>query len=375
MKAHSVHIKRNIIRLAAMLLAVLVLVMGTAPAGNAATDDERAQQILSQMSTEEKVAQLMVVAMPSKDAASVQSKYQFGGYILFGRDFKRTNKSGMRKLLNSCQTSSKIPMLIGTDEEGGTVVRASFYKKYRKSRFRSPSQVYRAGKYKGIIKDTKKKDNFLKSLGLNCNFGPVADVPYKKNNFMYKRAFSTKAAKTSKFVRLTVAQMGSDGVVSALKHFPGYGKNGDTHGKIIKDKRSKLTFLTRDLRPFRAGIDAGADMVMISHTVVKAFDSRNPASLSPAVISYLRKDMGFKGVIITDGLGMKGVTAFVGGSQGEAAVRAVKAGNDMICATGNYKACYNSLLKAVNEGAIPADQLDASVTRILMMKIRRGIIK
>lgn len=375
MKAHTASFRRIMTRLAAILLAALLLITGTAPAGNAAAEEERAAQILSQMSTKEKVAQLMVVAMPAKDAASVQSKYQFGGYILFGRDFYRTNKSGMRRLLRSCQSSSKIPMLMATDEEGGTVVRASLYRKYRKSKFRSPRQVYRSGKYKGITKDTKNKDKFLKSLGLNCNFGPVADVPYKKSNFMYQRAFSTSAGKTSKFVRLTVTQMGNDGVVSALKHFPGYGKNGDTHGKIIRDKRSMTTFVTRDLRPFRSGIEAGADMIMVSHTIVKAFDNKHPASLSPAVMSYLRKDMGFDGVIITDGLGMKGVTDFVGGDQGEAAARAVKAGCDMVCATGNYKACYNSLLKAVQKGEISGDQLDASVKRILMMKIRRGIIK
>lgn len=339
------------------------------------TPEEKAEAILSQMSTEEKVAQMMVVAMPSKKAASVQKKYQFGGYILFARDFGRTNKKGMKKLLGSCQKSSNIPMIIGTDEEGGTVVRASYYSRYRKSRFKSPRQVYRAGKWKGITSDTKKKDAFLKSLGLNCNFGPVADVPYKKGNFMYQRAFSNKAGKTSKFVRLTVSQMNNDNVVSALKHFPGYGKNGDTHGRMIRDKRKRFTFVTRDLRPFSAGIKAGADMVMMSHTIVNTFDKKNPTSLSKKTISYLRNDMGFDGVIITDGLGMKGVTDFVGGSQGRAAVKAVKAGNDMICATGSYKTCYNALLKAVKSGSISEEQINDSVRRILLMKIRRGIIE
>ena len=85
------------------------------------TSEERVEAILSQMSTEEKVAQMMIVAMPATKAASVQEKYQFGGYILFARDFNKTNKSGMKKMLKSCQKSSKIPMIIGTDEEGSSL--------------------------------------------------------------------------------------------------------------------------------------------------------------------------------------------------------------------------------------------------------------
>ena len=184
-------------------------------------------------------------------------EYQFGGYILFGRDFCRTNKKGMKKLLSSIQKKSDIPALMGVDEEGGTVVRASLYSKYRKKKFRSPRQVYKAGGYKAITKDTKNKDRFLKSLGLNCNFGPVADVPYRRSNFIYDRSVSTSTGRTKKFVKLTVTQMGSDGVVSALKHFPGYGGNGDTHSNIIRDKRSLRTFEHRDLKPFAAGIKAG----------------------------------------------------------------------------------------------------------------------
>ena len=364
-------------RIAALLMAVLVFTAGFAgsvQSSHALTDEQRAEQILQGMSANEKVAQMIVAAMPASDAAKIQKEYQFGGYILFGRDFARTNKAGMKSTIDACQKASKVAMLVGTDEEGGTVVRASLYKKYRKSKFRSPRQVYKKGKYKAIVKDTKTKDKFLKGMGLNCNFGPVADTPYKKSNFMYKRAFSTKASRNSKFVKKTVAQMGKDGVVSVLKHFPGYGKNGDTHGKIIRDKRKKATFVLRDLKPFKSGIKAGADMVMVSHTIVNAFDSKRPASLSPAVISYLRGTMGFSGVIITDGLGMKGVTDFAG-SQGNAAVQAVQAGNDMICATGNYKECYNALLSAVNNGKISEKQIDDSVRRILVMKLRRGIIK
>ena len=369
------HLLIKISRIFILLVLITGLLSDSALLAFAADDAElRAEQILSGMTMDEKIAQMMVVSMPQKKAVKVQSEYQFGGYILFARDFKRSTRKGLVKEINACQEASDIDMLIGVDEEGGTVVRASYYRKFRKKKFRSPRQVYKSGKYKAIEKDTKSKDRFLKSLGINCNFGPVADVAYKKSNFMYARSFGTKASKVSKFIRISVGQMDRDNMISVLKHFPGYGKNGDTHGKIIRDKRPFITFLTRDLRPFNAGITAGADMIMLSHTVVNAFDKHNPASLSKDVNRYIRNSMDFDGVIITDGLGMKGVTKFAGGDQGKAAVLAVQAGNDMICATGNYKKCYEALRKAVKNGKIDAEQIDASVKRILMMKIRRGII-
>ena len=374
--SNKLHLRIKISRIFILLLLISVLLSDTATPAFAADETElKADKILSGMTMDEKIAQMMVVSMPQKKARSVQSEYQFGGYILFARDFKRSSRKGLIREIAACQDVSDTGMLIGVDEEGGTVVRASYYKKFRKSKFRSPRQVYRSGKYKAIEKDTRSKDRFLKSLGINCNFGPVADVAYKKSNFMYARSFGTKASKVSKFVRITVGQMDRDNMVSVLKHFPGYGKNGDTHGKIIRDKRSFVTFLTRDLRPFNAGIDAGADMIMLSHTVVNAFDKQNPASLSKDVHSYIRDNMGFDGVLITDGLGMKGVTEFAGGDQGKAAVLAVQAGNDMICATGNYSKCFEALKKAVKKGTIDTEQIDASVKRILIMKIRRGIIE
>ncbi len=359
---------------AATLLVIIMMSFVFAMPAFAETAEEQADRILAGMTTKQKITQMMVVAMPSSGAAKIQEDCQFGGYILFGRDFYRTNKKGMQKQLASIQKKSRIPALLGTDEEGGTVVRASLYSKYRKTRFRSPRQVYNAGGYAGITKDTNIKDKFLKSLGLNCNFGPVADVPYRKSDFMYDRSFSTSAGGTSKFVKLTVTQMGRDRVLSVLKHFPGYGGNGDTHNRIIRDNRSLKTYESRDLKPFAAGIKAGADMIMMSHIKVNAFDSRRPASLSTKAHTYLRKNMGFKGVIITDGLGMAGILDYAGGDPGKAAVMAVKAGNDMLCVTVNYKVCYRAIRDAVKNGEISRAQLNRSVKRILLMKIKRGII-
>jgi len=197
---------------------------------------------------------------------------------------------------------------------------------------------------------------------------------YSKNDYMYSRSFSTSAKTTSKYITTVVKEMKKDNMISTLKHFPGYGKNGNTHTDIIKDKRSLKTFESRDLKPFQAGIDAGCDMVMVSHNIVYAFDKKNPASLSKSVHKYLRSEMGFDGVIVTDGLGMAGVLDVVGGNKGEAMVRAIIAGNDMVC-TGAYLSAVNATIKAVKSKHISEKQINDSVRRILIMKLKHKIIK
>ncbi len=371
---HRHHSLRALLRTGVIFVLLLIL-CGASVYAAGTSAQTKAAKILSKMSMNEKIAQMMMVSFPASDAVKIQKKNQFGGYLLFGRDFKNSTKKKMRAKLSSCQKVSKRDMLMAVDEEGGTVVRASLYSQFRKQKFRSPRAVYQAGGYSGIVSDTRAKDRFLKSLNINCNLAPVADVAYKKSNFIYSRSFSTKAGKTKKFIKLTVRQMGKDKVVSTLKHFPGYGGNGDTHGRIIRDRRSLNTFKTRDLKPFAAGIKEGTDMIMVSHTIVYAFDSKRPASLSKKVHRYIRKEMDYDGVLITDGLGMKGITDFVKGDAGEASVRAIQAGNDMLCVTGDYKQVLRALKKAVKQGRISEKQIDRSVTRILTMKLNRGIIR
>ena len=371
------------IRIAVMItLIAIIAALFSVPAA-AATDstaqeqkiESRAKKIVAKMTLDQKIGQMMLVTMPKKGAVSLQKKQQYGGYILFAKNFADTSKSSLKKRIQKCQKASKRGMLIAVDEEGGRVVRASYYAHFRKNPFPTPRAVYRASGYDGIVTYTKEKDSFLASLGINTNLAPVADVPYKKSNYMYDRGFSTSAPKTSKFIRLTVQQMGKDDIVCCLKHFPGYGGNADTHGKIARDRRPLKTFETRDLRPFRKGVKHGADMVMVSHIMVKAFDSKRPASLSKKVHKYLRNEVGFDGVIITDGLGMEGIRKFVKGDSGKAAVKAVKAGSDMLCVTTTPDGIRKALKKAVKKGSIREKRIDRSVQRIVEMKLRRGIIE
>lgn len=137
------------------------------------TVEERAEEILSSMTLEEKVAQMFMVYMPSEKATAIQKKYQFGGYLLFANNFKNNSYKKKQSQIKAYQKASKLNMLIAVDEEGGTVNRVSIYKQYRKSPFLSPQKLNRKGGLSNIRKDTKSKAKLLLDLGINTNLAPV----------------------------------------------------------------------------------------------------------------------------------------------------------------------------------------------------------
>ena len=159
--------------------------------------------------------------------------------------------------------------------------------------------------------------------------------------------------------------------ICCLKHFPGYGNNRDTHTGIARDSRPLTQLETQDLIPFRAGIAADCDAILVSHTIVEAFDPELPASLSPAVTCYLRKNLGFNGVILTDDLIMEAITDLYGAE--EAAVLAVLAGCDMLCSS-EHPVQYSAVLEAFLTGRIPETQIRESVARILLWKHTLGLL-
>lgn len=323
------------------------------------------EQLLQDMTTEEKVGQLFLARCPETNAESDISTYHLGGYILFGRDFENQTPDTLRQTLEAYQDAASIPLLIAVDEEGGTVCRVSSNRAFRSSRFPSPRDAYAAGGLKRIQEFENEKCDLLHSLGINVNMAPVCDITTDSQAFMYKRSLGQSPEITGQFVQDTIAIMASHQVGSVLKHFPGYGNNTDTHTGIAVDERSLFELESADLVPFSAGIESGCDAILVSHTMVQCLDTEYPASLSPAVHRYLREEMGFDGVIVTDDLVMDAITEQYG--VGEAAVLAVLAGNDLLCST-EYATQYNAVLAAVNDGRIPVETLDAAVLRILHWK-------
>ena len=331
----------------------------------------RAQELLDGMTLEEKVGQMFIARCPETDAAQLAADYHLGGYILFGRDFKDKTAEQVTTDIQSCQDAAEIPLLIAVDEEGGTVNRVSSNPNLRSSPFRSPQSLYSEGGLELVRSDAQEKCRLLESLGININFAPVCDVSQDPADFIYDRTLGRDAQETSQYVAAVVETMAEEGMGSVLKHFPGYGNNTDTHTGVAYDDRPYDTFLTSDFLPFQAGIDAGADMVLVSHNIVSAMDEASPASLSPEVHRILREDLGFTGVIVTDDLVMDGVRDFAGDD--EAAVLAVQAGNDLLCCT-DFQTQVPAVLAAVESGEITEEQIDAAVLRVLTMKLRLGIL-
>ena len=333
--------------------------------------EKRALEILSSMTDEEKVGQLFIARCPTDGAVEKVSQYHLGGYILFAVDFKDETPESAREKIDSYQQASRIPMLIGVDEEGGTVNRVSRYPAFRSEPFKSPQELYQEGGLQEIRSDTMEKCQLLSGLGINVNFAPVCDVSQDPQDFMYDRSFGKSAQETAEYVDLVVETMEGTGVASVLKHFPGYGDNEDTHTGIAYDSRPIETFENSDFLPFQAGIEAGAPIVLVSHNIVEAIDASQPASISPQVHRVLREELGFDGVIVTDDLAMDGIRDFI--SDDRAAVAAVLAGNDLLCCT-DFETQLPTVLDAVRSGEISRERLDESVMRILKLKIELGLM-
>ena len=332
---------------------------------------QKAETRLAEMSLAEKVGQMFIARCPEANATEAAANYQLGGYILFGRDFTGKTKEQVVAEIASYQNSVKTPLLIGVDEEGGIVNRVSLNPNLRAVPFWSPQDLYNAGGFDLVKSDTLEKSQLLHSLGINLNFAPVADVSTDPNDFIYARSFGQDAARTAEFVKTVVTVMKEQKMGSVLKHFPGYGNNVDTHTGVAYDRRPYESFVNSDFVPFRAGIEAGANVVLVAHNVIENVDNTAPASLSAKMHEILRKDLGFTGVVITDDLVMDGVREF--GTDEQIAVMAVQAGNDLLCST-NFEAQIPAVVQAVQNGAISEERIDESVERILEMKVELGVL-
>lgn len=345
--------------------------------------DEKAARIdalVARMTLEEKVGQLFFARVPETDAAADVSEYHLGGYILFGRDTKDKTANELIQAIHSYQEAAKIPLLIGVDEEGGTVVRVSSNPHLRSKKFSSPQQLYAAGGMEAVLRDTHEKDVLLKALGFNVNLAPVADVSTSSSDFIYPRAFGQDAAATAEYVRAVVGQMRADGMGSVLKHFPGYGNNADTHTGIAVDKRPIGQFETSDFLPFKAGLEAGGDTVavLVSHNIVDALateaDAGLPASLSPSVhntLELMMRGANGGGVMMTDDLVMDAVKAYA--QDGSVAVLAIRAGNDLLIAT-DYRTQIPQVLAAVEAGTLEESTIDLRCAQVLRWKMALGLL-
>ena len=323
--------------------------------------------ILASMTLEEKVGQLFVARRPQDDTEALKAitDYHLGGFTLYACDYEHRTPAEIRALMASYREAAKLNPFIAVDCEGGRVVRASKYPAFRETNFKSPRDLFTEGGYERIDADTREKCAFLHDLGANFNYAPVLDLSGNPECFIYDRTFSHDPDATAIYAKTVVTAMNECKMVGSIKHFPGYGDNVDTHTSIARDDRDMETFMTRDLAPFRAGIAAGAPVVMVAHNIVSCMDAEIPASLSPAVHKLLREEMGFEGLIITDSLDMNAITLYTGDRA--SAVQAVLSGNDLLCCS-SYDKQYPAVLDAVRDGTIPEEMIDNAVRKILSLK-------
>ena len=335
------------------------------------------EDLLSSLTLEERVGQLFFVRVPEADAVADVSTYHLGGYILFGRDTQDKTANDLIQTLcgyqDAADSDTGIPLLIGVDEEGGTVVRVSSNPHLRASKFSSPQRLYAAGGMDAILRETREKDRLLAALGFNVNLAPVADVSTDSGDFIYDRTLGQDASATADYVSSVVEQMTADNMGSVLKHFPGYGNNADTHTGIALDQRPYETFTQSDFLPFQAGAASGRGKtaVLVSHNIVACMDPDLPASLSPAVHDVLRQELAFTGVVMTDDLAMEAVSAYA--EDGAVAVMALEAGNDLIITT-DYRTQIPKVIEAVENGALDASVIENACRRVLTWKQELGLI-
>lgn len=323
-----------------------------------------ASKLVDSMSIEDKIAQLFIVAY-DKVYPTWYSKNSPAGYLLFAKDFKDHTKEEMKNELDSANSKSKYPLIFAADEEGGYVTRISRYPEYRNEKFLSPKDYYDKGGFSLLESTEKEKAKLLKSIGVNLNLAPVADVSQNENDFIYIRTLGRNAEDTSEIIKKMVEYANDEKISSCLKHFPGYGNNLDTHTGVAIDERSYENFVNNDYLPFKAGIDAKVPCILVSHNIVKSIDPENPSSLSSKVISELRDKLGFTGIIITDDLAMDAVKEYV--ENNEAATKAINAGNDLII-TSDFKNMYEEVLNSYKEGKIKEETINKAVLRIMAWK-------
>ena len=327
---------------------------------------DKAQLQLETMSLDEKIASLLLVRYPKNNQVKIQKEYQFGGYLFFAKDFKNKNRNEVMKMIEDVQKVSKIPMLIAVDEEGGKVVRVSSNNKLINEPFRSSSDLYNKGGLTLIYQDTLKKSTFLDNLGINLNLAPVVDIA-NIDDYIYERTLGKNNIITAEYAK-TVIEASKKGKVSyTLKHFPGYGSNLDTHSGISIDLRSKKK-IEEDLLPFKEGIKASAEAILVNHNIIKEIDSLNPASLSLKIHQILRQDLLFSGVIITDDISMQALNDISSPS-----VKALLSDNDLII-TSDYQRSIQEIKKAIQEKEMSEELINKHALKVLSWKYYKNLL-
>lgn len=350
------------------------------------TIDTMLQRALSNMTLQEKIGQLFIVNLEELDEQSecktiskgMKEKlknYPVGGVIFFSRNIE--NPKQTKQFIQQLQKASQYPMFISVDEEGGEISRIGNNPKMKTTKFPPMAEIGKTDNEEKAYEVGKTIGAEIKNLGFNLDFAPVADLETNPHSpEIGKRAFSDDPNVAGKMVAQVVIGLQEENVSATLKHFPGHGSaSEDTHKGYADISQSIKQLREVEFIPFQAGIEAGVDLIMVSHlTIRNVTDEKIPASLSSLIITeILRSELGYQNLVITDALNMKAITKYY--TPGEAAIKAVEAGADLLLMPDQLEEAFDTLYQAVLEGKFDEKRIDESVIRILKIKIERGVIE
>ncbi len=352
---------------------------------SAVPSDAELEATVAGMTLRDKVAQMLMVGFQgqslagSPELSTMVGDYHVGGLVLL--EPNAHDPQQVRRLTRELQalassSGAGIPLFISINHEGGIVVRITegvtgFPGNMAVAATNRPDNAFDAAAVAALE---------LRTMGINMNLAPVLDVNDNPlNPIIGTRSFGDSPVLTAEYGRLTVRGFQQAGVVAVAKHFPGHGGVAvDSHGALPIIESSADELEQHELVPFQAAIEEGVEAIMTAHISIPALDATGrPATLSPEILTgLLRQKMGYDGLIMTDSLGMAGVTA--GRGQVGAALEAVQAGADILLTTSpmdKHIAIIHALQDAVERGDIPVERIDRSVIRILRVKYAYGLFE
>jgi len=337
------------------------------------TDDAIAD-ILSSMSLEEKAGQLFNIRPEdlaydyqyvSDDTRRVYEEIPVGGFTLFAQNISSPEQTV--QMTQDLHALNDIPPLLSIDEEGGIVARIGQnynfpVTRYNNMGYLSADDAFDAGYTIG---------SYLKEYGFDLDFAPVADVntnPY--NPIIGTRAFSSDPAIAAQMISDCIQGFHDAGILTCAKHFPGHGDTQtDSHLGYAATYKSWDELIDCEMLPFTAAIEEGTDFIMVAHICAPNVTGDSvPSSLNPVIMDKLRNELGYNGIIITDALGMGAISNYY--SSAEASIQALEAGADVLLMPANIYNAYHGVIEAVETGRLSEERIDASVYRILKVKLK-----
>ncbi len=345
-------------------------------------EDKDIENIIANMSLREKICQMIIIKPEglsgtkkvTETTSTIKNKlksYPVGGVVFFSQNI--ISRKQISDFIKGVSEANKYPMFIAVDQEGGTISRLNenvgfpVFEDMYKYKNKGGETAYR---------NAKTMATEMKKIGFNLNFAPVADVwSNKENTVIGERAYSDNFKQAAGLVFNAVKGFNDGGIISTLKHFPGHGDtNTDTHHDLAYIGKSKEDLNNNEILPFKSGVAAGADLIMLGHLVIEDIDKENPATISKKVVTdYLKNELGYEGIIITDSLAMGAVANTY--KQSELCVKAIDSGVDILLMPINIATTVHAIENAVKSGTITEERIDESVRKILFLKKKYAILE